>query len=92
MAYNKGLTQQDKDRINQQIREMAAQGKSDSEIKAWRDAQVEAAKANVPADQTGAPQGPQSSVSASGSGSSGSQEHETMNQFANRAGKKREPC
>ena len=90
MAYNKGLTQQDKDRINQQIREMAAQGKSDSEIKAWRDAQVEAAKANVPANQTGAPQGPQSSASASGSGSSGSQESETIGQFAQRAGKKKD--
>ena len=90
MAYNKGLTQQDKDRINQQMREMLTQGKSKEEAIAWRDAQVEAAKANVPANQTDAPQGSVNTVSASGSGSSGSQSTESLEQFANRAGKKRD--
>ena len=44
MAYNQGLTQEEKDRINTQIRELAAQGKSEEEIIAWRDAQVAGAQ------------------------------------------------
>ncbi len=90
MAYNKGLNQTDKDRINQGMRDMLTQGKTKEEALAWRDAQVEAAKANVPVDQTDAPQGQPSTELASESGSSGSQESENMGQFSERAGKKRD--
>ena len=95
MAFNKGLTQIDKERINQGIKDLISQGKSEEEIMGWKEAQVSAAKANVPQGQTGAPAGQPSTDLASGDGISDSQEESdfqpaTWEEYAAKAGKKKD--
>lgn len=88
MAYNQGLTQEEKDRINKQIKELAAQGKSKQEILAWRNAQVDAARK---AAETGKPS--PTAAEATGSGDSlsdaGSSESPTWGNASSTFGVKR---
>jgi len=91
MAYNKGLLQQDKDRINQGIRELAAQGKSEQEILAWRDAQVEAA---IAAAESGKPTPPVAEAPTGGGDSisddtSSGFKPQSYEEYAQTAGKKK---
>ena len=85
MAFNQGLSQEEKDRINQAMREQLAQGKSKEEVRAWGEAQAEISTASGktnPSAGTGAPA--VDGASASGAGSS-----ESLSQFAQTAGRKR---
>ena len=92
MAYNKGLTQEEKDRINQGIDELVAQGKNLDEIRAWKEAQVAGAQK---AAAEGKPS-PAAEEAPSAGGDSisddGSSEYkpQTWDEFAQTAGVKRE--
>ena len=85
MAYNQGLSQEEKDRINKQMRDLLAQGKSKEEARAWGDAQVQASLAAGKTNPSAGTDAPAvSGGSASGAGSSVS-----LNQFAQTAGRKK---
>ena len=91
MAYNKGLNQIDKDRINQGVKDLAAQGKSKDEILAWRNSQVQAAQASAdagkPTPAAGSDAPAVSGASASEDGSLASPK--TLSEFGQVAGVKK---
>ena len=85
MAFNQGLSQEEKDRINKLMREQLAQGLPKEQVRAWGEEQAQISLASGktnPSAGTGAPA--VDGASASGAGSSVS-----LNQFAQTAGRKR---
>ena len=89
MAYNKGLSQQEKDRINAEMRARLAQGQSKEEVDAWVGAEVENARAAGKTNPTAGQDAPAvDGGSASGDGSL-AYRPETNAEFAQTAGKKR---